>query len=74
MGSPFLVGIKRGILISLGLVIFWLLLDFVYLSKLESTNKSNLEYSLKSILSPSFISEIILFLISLYTLLHLFFT
>ena len=43
MGSPFLVGIKRGILISLGLVIFWLLLDFLYLSKLESTNKSNLE-------------------------------
>ena len=43
MRSPFLVGIKRGILISLGLVIFWLLLDFLYLSKLESTNKSNLE-------------------------------
>ena len=43
MKSPFLTGIKRGIGISLVLVIFFLLLDFFYFSKLDSKNKVNLE-------------------------------
>ena len=43
MKSPFLNGIKRGIGISIVLVIFWLLSDFFYFSKLDNKNKVNLE-------------------------------
>jgi len=43
MKSPFLKGIKRGIGISIVLVIFWLLSDFFYFSKLDNKNKVNLE-------------------------------
>ncbi len=43
MKSPFLKGIKRGIGISIVLVVFWLLSDFFYFNKLESKNKVNLE-------------------------------
>ena len=43
MESSFLNGIKRGIGISLALVIFWLLLDYFYFSKLEDKNKVKLE-------------------------------
>ena len=43
MKSPFLKGIKRGIGISIVLVIFWLLSDFFYFSKLDNKNKVILE-------------------------------
>lgn len=43
MKSPFLKGIKRGLVISLLLVIFWLALDFFYLSNLNIKNKVNLD-------------------------------
>ena len=43
MKSPFLKGIKRGIGISIVLVIFWLLSDFFYFSKLDNKHKVNLE-------------------------------
>ena len=43
MKSPFLKWIKRGIGISIVLVIFWLLSDFFYFSKLDNKNKVNLE-------------------------------
>ena len=43
MKSPFLTGIRRGIVLSLLLVIFWLVLDYFYFSKLNNQNKVNLE-------------------------------
>ena len=43
MESPFLKGIKRGIGISIVLVIFWVLSDFFYFSKVDNKNKVNLE-------------------------------
>ena len=43
MKSPFLKGIKRGIGISIVLVIFWVLSDFFYFSKADNKNKVNLE-------------------------------
>ena len=43
MSSPFVIGLKRGLKISLVLVIFYLLLDFFYFSKLENKNIATLE-------------------------------
>ena len=43
MKSPFLKGIKRGIGISIVLVIFWVLSDFFYFSKVDNKNKVKLE-------------------------------
>ncbi len=43
MSSPFVIGLKRGLKISLVLVIFYLLLDFFYFSKLENKNIVTLE-------------------------------
>ena len=43
MKSPFLKGIKRGIGISIVLVIFWVLSVFFYFSKVDNKNEVNLE-------------------------------
>ncbi|MBH87819.1 MAG: copper-binding protein [Pelagibacterales bacterium] len=55
MKSPFLIGIKRGIVLSLLLVIFWLVLDFFYFSKLNNQNKVNLESQQPAAIGGKFI-------------------
>ena len=54
MKTPFLKGIKRGIGISIVLVIFWLLSDFFYFSKLDNKNKVNLESKQDAIIGGDF--------------------
>ena len=43
MSSPFVIGLKRGLKISLVLVVFSLLLDYFYFSKIENKNIVTLE-------------------------------
>ncbi len=43
MSSPFVNGLKRGLKISLVLVVFYLLLDYFYFSKIENKNIVTLE-------------------------------
>jgi cytochrome oxidase Cu insertion factor (SCO1/SenC/PrrC family) len=43
MSSPFVIGLKRGLKISVVLVIFYLLLDYFYFSKLANKNIVTLE-------------------------------
>ena len=43
MSSPFVNGLKRGLKISLVLVVFYLLLDYFYFSKLEDKKSITLE-------------------------------
>lgn len=43
MSSPFVIGLKRGLKISLVLVVFYLLLDYFYFSKIENKNIVTLE-------------------------------
>ena len=38
MSSPFIIGLKRGLIISLVLGVFYLLLNYFYFSKLENKN------------------------------------
>jgi len=42
MSSPFVIGLKRGLKVSLVLVIFYLLLDFFYFSKLETKQSASI--------------------------------
>ena len=54
MSSPFINGIIRGLKISAVLVIFYLLLDFFYFSKLEEKNTIVLECNQSSSIGGEF--------------------
>jgi protein SCO1/2 len=54
MSSPFIIGIIRGLKISAVLVIFYLLLDFFYFSKLEEKNTIALECNQSSSIGGEF--------------------